>query len=399
MKIAVIFDADATGGGGYFQSLKTSILLSNIESSSLNFVFIRTDKNDGSNDDFIKHKIKPILFKKKRLSRLYYRLSESKFLNYFFKKSKNPFNKFLIKEKIDLAFFLGPSDFINYCEDINFITNIYDINFKFENSFPEYKNRNYNMFEKSVNSAYRILVDTKRTKEELMKYFNCYEKKINIYPFDPYLPTVYNEIKDKFKPEDNLKAIGLKENEKFIFYPAQFWAHKNHKYIIDAIEILKAQKKINFKTIFCGSNKKNFSYIKNEIKKKKLENDIIMFPFLSNEQIISLYKKTLALIMPTYVARSTLTLYEAFFFKTPVLYSDGILDKDLEQFVTTFDLNDPNDLSQKLEDLISANNNFNEKINNAYLYFQQNLKNEVREKILLDIIKNYEYIQKRWKDS
>ena len=124
-----------------------------------------------------------------------------------------------------------------------------------------------------------------------------------------------------------------------------------------------------------------------------------MFPFLSNEQIISLYKKTLALIMPTYVARSTLTLYEAFFFKTPVLYSDGILDKDLEQFVTTFDLNDPNDLSQKLEDLISTNNNFNEKINNAYLYFEQNLKNDVREKILLDIIKNYEYIQKRWKDS
>ena len=243
MKIAVIFDAEATGGGGYFQSLKTSILLSNLESSSLNFVFIRTDKNDGSNDDFIKHNIKPILFKKKRLSRLYYRLSESKFLDYFFKKSKNPFNKFLIKEKIDLAFFLGPSDFINYCEDINFITNIYDINFKFENSFPEYKNRNYSMFEKSVNSAYSILVDTKRTKEELIKYFNCYEKKINIYPFDPYLPTVYNEIKDKFKPEDNLKAIGLEENEKFIFYPAQFWAHKNHKYIIDAIEILKAQKK------------------------------------------------------------------------------------------------------------------------------------------------------------
>ena len=54
---------------------------------------------------------------------------------------------------------------------------------------------------------------------------------------------------------------------------------------------------------------------------------------------------------------------------------------------------------QKLEDLISTNNNFNEKINNAYLYFEQNLKNDVREKILLDIIKNYEYIQKRWKDS
>ena len=99
MKIAVIFDADATGGGGYFQSLKTSILLNNLKSSSFNFIFIRTDKNDGSNNYFKKHNIKHILFKKKRLSRLYYRLSESKFLDYFFKKSKNPFNQFLKKEK------------------------------------------------------------------------------------------------------------------------------------------------------------------------------------------------------------------------------------------------------------------------------------------------------------
>ena len=31
----------------------------------------------------------------------------------------------------------------------------------------------------------------------------------------------------------------LPSNKKIIFYPAQFWAHKNHKYIIDAAEILK----------------------------------------------------------------------------------------------------------------------------------------------------------------
>ena len=61
MKIAVIFDADATGGGGYFQSLKTSILLKNIESSSLNFVFISLTNNKISYD-FLRILIKKVIY-------------------------------------------------------------------------------------------------------------------------------------------------------------------------------------------------------------------------------------------------------------------------------------------------------------------------------------------------
>ena len=30
----------------------------------------------------------------------------------------------------------------------------------------------------------------------------------------------------------------------FIFYPAQFWAHKNHRLIIDSFKILKEKKTI-----------------------------------------------------------------------------------------------------------------------------------------------------------
>ena len=54
-------------------------------------------------------------------------------------------------------------------------------------------------------------------------------------------------------------------NKIIIFYPAQFWAHKNHKYIIDAAEILKNENNTKYLFVFCGGNKGNFKYIKDLI--------------------------------------------------------------------------------------------------------------------------------------
>ena len=54
---------------------------------------------------------------------------------------QNPFEKFMKKKSIELLIFLGPSYFIQLCEKINFIVNIYDINHILENYFPEYKNQ------------------------------------------------------------------------------------------------------------------------------------------------------------------------------------------------------------------------------------------------------------------
>ena len=49
------------------------------------------------------------------------------------------------------------------------------------------------------------------------------------------------------------------------------------------------------------------------IKQKNLDNYFEIYNYLKDEEILALYKNSLGLIMPTYVARSTLPLYEAFF--------------------------------------------------------------------------------------
>jgi glycosyltransferase involved in cell wall biosynthesis len=401
MKIAVIFDALTKGGGGYYQSLNTALILNNIKNEDLIFEFITTIPN--VDIDLKKNKINTILFKKSKSSRFYYIISQSKIINFFLRKFNiiNPFSRFIKSRKFDLVFFLGPSFYINCCNEVNFVVNIYDLNYKFDNFFPEYKsdkifNDTDQLIAKSVNRAFKLLVDSQRTKEELIQHFNCQKNKISVYPFSTHLTRIYKELSQKSNSRNILTKIGISEDLKFFFYPAQFWSHKNHKYLIDVIKNLKKINKLDFKIIFCGSDKGNRIYIENIIKNEKLDDDIIIYNYLTDEQVIALYSNCLGLLMPTYVARSTLPLYEGFFFKIPVFYSEGVLDKKLEEFIIKFDLTDPLDLANKL---INYNDLIKKHISNiekAYEYFMFNCNDLVKENILRNIISEYKYLSQRW---
>ena len=404
MKIGVIFDTFEKGGGGYFQSICTAKLIDQIKSTKYDVSFITMLQN--SDYELKKNNIFPLNFHKQKSSRLFYILSQSKIINFFLKKLNliNPFSKFLKNNKYDLVIFLGPSFYINCCNEINFIVNLYDLNFKFNNYFPEYKNENVfndtkSLITKSVDRAYKILVDSDRTKNELNTLFNCPYEKITVYPFSTHLPSLWENSKNKFDTENLLTNLNIKNDEEYFFYPAQFWAHKNHRYIIDAAIELKEKYSSEFKIVFSGSEKGNYKFIKELIKKNNLEKNFIIFNYLTNEEILALYFKCKALIMPTYVARSTLPLYEAFYFKIPVIYSKDILDKKLEEFVFTVDLDNPKDLSDKIIKFDTLKNEINSKKINAYNYFMNYCTDKKKREIIKDTLDEFDYISKRWVEN
>jgi glycosyltransferase involved in cell wall biosynthesis len=404
MKIGVIFDTFEKGGGGYFQSICTAKLIDQLRSSNYDISFVTMLPN--SDNELKKNNIFPLNFNKQKSSRLFYVLSQSKIINFFFKKIKlvNPFSKFLKNNKFDLVIFLGPSFYINCCNEINFIVNLYDLNFKFNNYFPEYKNENVfndtkSLVTKSVDRAYKILVDSDRTKNELNDLFNCPLEKITVYPFSSHLPSLWENSKDKFDGQNLLANLKIKNDEEYFFYPAQFWAHKNHRYIIDAAIELKAKYNSNFKIIFSGSKKGNYKFIKDLIKKNNLEKNFIIFDYLTNDEILALYFKCKGLIMPTYVARSTLPLYEAFYFKIPVIYSKDILDKKLEEFVLAVDLNNPKDLSEKIMKFDSFNNEINNKRQNAHNYFMMHCTDKKKREIIENALNEFNYTSRRWLEN
>jgi glycosyltransferase involved in cell wall biosynthesis len=396
MNIAVIFDS-LSHGGGFSQSLRSAVQIADIakRNNKFNFFFISTTKEGfevlskiGLNSFFFTYN----KFLKFFLSVSLLNLFANKF------KIKNFFVRYLDALDIDFVIFLGPSQLIIYCDGINFIMSPFDINFKMQNFFPEYlSDKIYRIRDKiiykSCNQAFKLLVDSQRSKEELCNIYNCIEKKIEIHHFSPIL--VNQNINEK---EIELLKNKKKIPDKFIFYPAQFWAHKNHKYIIEAINILYKKFKIKLNVIFCGSDKGNLNYIKSLVKKYELDEQFLFMDYISDLEVLNLYTKCLALVMPTYVARSSLPLFEAFSLKVPVLYSKGILDNEIEKYVTTFDLNNYDDLAIILKKLCNNELSIKSKINNGHKFYLKNCTNAILSKKYEKIIEEFYFLIKIWKD-
>ena len=100
----------------------------------------------------------------------------------------------------------------------------------------------------------------------------------------------------------------------------------------------KFNKNIYF--VFTGSKKENFKKINSIISKYNLDNQIYLFDYLKDEELVELYKNSKALVMPSLIGYSSLPLYEAFYFQTPVFYTKNLLDDDLKKFVNEIDIND-----------------------------------------------------------
>ena len=355
MKIGIYLEGSPEMGGGFFQSLKASLLFFDIKKYNSQIELIITENK--TREYLLKTQIKNKLFKLSKISAYTSQLFEINSFHDFFNKVKinHPFYNFIKKNNYDLIVFLGPSPMSKFCKDIGFISNIWDLDHKKNSQFPEHNlNNNYEnkekLFKEIVTRAFKIVVPHHSNKIDLINFYKTTEDKINIQNFIPMLPTIYkekskntdyNSIYDKFK---------LPKEKKIIFYPAQFWAHKNHKYIIDVAKILKTKKNDKYLFIFCGGNKGNFIYVKDLILKNQLTDYLKIFTFLSDDEVISLYKNCNAVVMPTFCGPTNLPIYESFFFKKIIFYTKNLIPNDpINEHLIEIDITSPKDLYEKLD--------------------------------------------------
>ena len=386
MKIAVFVDISYSAGGGLQQTLGVLNILNKIKSENYSLHFCSSSPDISK---FIHSKgIQNTLFNKKNfLNRIQLKIFKTKFISKVLNSINiiNPFENFLKKNNFNLVFFVDQSSLALYCDKTNFIFNVWQLDHRKLSFFPEYDLNTYLKTEKLykfvAHRAYKILIDCNKSKREFSHFYNCPINKIGIQPLLPNLVMS--------KPMENIKLhneqiLDLNLNKTF-FYPAQFWAHKNHVYLLDAMNCLIQNGVSDYKLIFTGRDRGNLKFIKNKIKILNLDKNIIIIENLKDQEIIYLYMNCLSLILPTFVGSTSLPLFEAFHFKSNIIYNSEILDDDLKRKVIPLNVNDPKNLFEIVKEF-QKNKNFNfEKKEDAKKYIDEVLD----EKKLID---NFEKI-------
>lgn len=110
--------------------------------------------------------------------------------------------------------------------------------------------------------------------------------------------------------------------KRYIFYPAQFWAHKNHLRLIEALSLIRQEKGLEIPAVFVGSKKNAYKRTWGKIADLGLSKQIIYLGYVTDEDMVGLYKNAQALVMPTFFGPSNIPPLEAFLLECPVVTSD-----------------------------------------------------------------------------
>ena len=375
MKIAVFFLCEPGYGGAYQYQLTFLDILKKIKTHEVLVVTTNRQIKDVYGNDFhiidlstysgILAKISPILthlaISKKKTSFEKCESSNSRCI----KPNQNQISRTFKLKKI-YGYFLGlflrlhgteliiyPSPYdISFNLSIPYIFTVYDLQHRINPQFPEVSEngefeRRESIYSNALPKASAIIADSKVGKEDL----------VNLYDIDPdkifvlqYLPPTY--LNDKIDSNE-LNRIRAKYNlpSEYIFYPANFWLHKNHQLIIKALDILK-RKNIIIDAVFTGSNHGEYESLMGLSRKLDVSDQIHYIGRVNNEDMSALYKLSFGLVMPTFFGPSNIPYLEAFYLDCPVITSNirGIRDQ-VQDAALLIDPESPEDLAGSIIEL------------------------------------------------
>lgn len=260
------------------------------------------------------------------------------------------FTKITDKDKIDFVYYVMPSVEKTDCP---YLLTVWDLGHKVITYFPEVSISGWTFdereafYNKYLRKASYVMIGNNTGKNQIAKYYGFEESRIITNPM--ITPNyIYNTEEDVSILEKN----DLKK-DKYIFYPAQFWPHKNHIRIIKAMSELK---KNGFKVVFTGSDVGNMTYIKEKAKEYGVEDNVIFLVVVNKQELIALYKNAFALVYASMLGPDNIPPLEAMALKCPVICADYEGAKEqLKDCALYFNPIDENEMIQNINYLKNEN--------------------------------------------
>mgnify|MGYP003626186448 CR=1 FL=1 len=234
---------------------------------------------------------------------------------HWFAKRYHPLARKLIQEQCDVVIF--PSqDALTYLMPVPTIGVIHDLMHRYERQFPEVGNKKEYLkrefhYQKLCEWSTGILVDSELGREQAEESYVAAKNKCHALPFITSVEAVQSiDLKDKY----NLP-------EKYFFYPAQFWQHKNHIRLLNALDNA-VQSYPDMKLVLVGSPKNGYDEVVETISNLNLQKSVSILGLVPDEDMAGLYQSARALIMPTFFGPTNIPPLEAFALNCPVAVSN-----------------------------------------------------------------------------
>jgi glycosyltransferase involved in cell wall biosynthesis len=231
---------------------------------------------------------------------------------------------------VELMLYPSPTAFA-FEVGIPYVMAIHDLQHRLQPEFPEvsadgeWESREYT-FRNGARYATSLLADSDVGKEDILNFYGEYGVTPDRVKVLPFLPASHLAADVTPEERERLRAT-YRLPERYIFYPAQFWPHKNHAGIIRALSLLKQEHRLEVPVVLCGTHAR-------EIRRRTsrevmalahrlgVHGQIRYVGYVPDDDMSGLYAGAEALVMPTFFGPTNIPVLEAWAFGCPVVTSD-----------------------------------------------------------------------------
>lgn len=220
---------------------------------------------------------------------------------------------------IELMWFATP-DYIEV--DIPYIFTVWDLQHRLQPWFPEVSaNRRWrtreNMYATAIPRASAIIAGTEAGKEEIVRFYRVPPERVKLisHPTPGFASSASKDSSKKVLTKYHIP-------EGYLFYPAQFWPHKNHVGLLLAVNLLREKYDLILPVVFVGSDQGNLPYVRRVVDELGLSTQVHFLGFVPQEDLVGLYRNAFALTYLTFFGPENLPPLEAFALGCPVIASN-----------------------------------------------------------------------------
>ena len=232
----------------------------------------------------------------------------------------SPFEQRLLRQGCDLVYFLTPSARAKTLQRLNYVATVWDLCHRDTPEFPEVREFEQfrireHLYRGLLPPAVAILVDSPALADAATRRYGVDRDRLVAMPFGA---SAFLDAGTSVAKEAVLARYGLEEG--YFFYPAQFWAHKNHVRILEALALLRARG-VRPRVVFAGSDQGRRAHVERQIDAQGLQEQVRILGFVPAEDLRGLYDGCAALVMPSYFGPTNIPPLEAWLLGKPVIYS------------------------------------------------------------------------------
>lgn len=195
---------------------------------------------------------------------------------------------------------------------------IHDLMHRYESRFPEVSRRGLfrrreRHYRNICATAAAILVDSAVGKSHVMEAYDVDPGRIHVLPYvaPPYMRNA--------EPTDFDSRYRLPAS--FVFYPAQFWEHKNHVRLLQALSIA-LESVPDLHLALAGSGKNAHAKVLQAIDALHLRHRVKLLGYVPDEDMPGFYRRARGLVMPTFFGPTNIPPLEAMTAGCPMAISN-----------------------------------------------------------------------------